>query len=836
MFNSSFRHSIFFILISALHLSAQPGNLIWGTWSGGALNNGTILNYNTGTNVVKKEFDFYRTHIGSEPFGGVLTVGPDSMIYGTTSTGTFRERGNIFKYNPYDSVYTEIYEFKNVDAVYGPCNDLYIDSTLVIYGTSSDGGGYGSIYKYNLNTNLLTILHQFNGLDGSFPLSGLTKASNGLFYGVTNDGGIGTHGVIYSFDPVNNNFSVLYNFSFNSANGRPLFKLIEYSPGVLYGVTEQGGVNSLGTIFKFNVNSNTYTNLYSFNTATGGRPNGPLLIGSSGLLYGTTDVGGVINGTIFSFDPLGNQLTVLYNFIGATEHSGLCEGAPGVFYGNSDYTNSTVYGAIYKFELSTGLITYIHTINDALDAVIGKNGYIKHPNNRLYGYRSYAYYSKPAADGTLFSIDPVTDTVNREFIFDQCPMGYGLLGSYLAASDGNLYGINDYGHYFFDKYLVKYTPSADTMEVLHTFQDRNPWDQSTFLHGNLIEKNGVIWGCIVESDSFPDGAVFTYDIQLQTYNEVISFDTIPNFSFPRYFQMGADGNFYGICYHKTDFSIEYIYRLNPVTFLFDTLLRYDVNSVIGQSASGDLSFNQARTKFSGMSSRTGTTTVGNLFIYDIIGDSLTFALNLTDTIVSSYFTRSHHLINDSIIIGINIDPAIMIGTGLIWKLNLMDTTFSTIYTFPSTVTQHYWYQFSNDNYNLMSDGNLYGVVNISQDDVLMRINPITESVTALNSISFQKGHEPGGKLIELPVITGIVNTKDPSLVNLYPNPCNDFIVLNGTIKNKAISIYDINVRVIREMYSDDMNTRINTTSLKQGFYLLRYFDGEKYTSMKFIKN
>lgn len=151
---------------------------------------------------------------------------------------------------------------------------------------------------------------------------------------------------------------------------------------------------------------------------------------------------------------------------------------------------------------------------------------------------------------------------------------------------------------------------------------------------------------------------------MQTYNEVISFDTIPNFKFSPLFSNGGEsGNFYGICYHKTDFSIEYIYRLNPVTFLFDTLLRYDVNSVIGQSASGDLSFNQARTKFSGMSSRTGTTTVGNLFIYDIIGDnSLTFALNLTDTIVSSYFTRSHHLINDSIIIGINIDPAIMIGT------------------------------------------------------------------------------------------------------------------------------------------------------------------------------
>ncbi|MBK9319207.1 MAG: T9SS type A sorting domain-containing protein [Bacteroidetes bacterium] len=62
-------------------------------------------------------------------------------------------------------------------------------------------------------------------------------------------------------------------------------------------------------------------------------------------------------------------------------------------------------------------------------------------------------------------------------------------------------------------------------------------------------------------------------------------------------------------------------------------------------------------------------------------------------------------------------------------------------------------------------------------------------------------------------------------VNLYPNPCNDFIVLNGTIKYKTISIYDINGRLIREIYSDDIHTRINTSTLKQGFYLLRYFDG-----------
>lgn len=831
---SSFKLPILALLFFTLQLSAQPGNMIWGTWSGGALNNGTILNYNTGTNSVKKELDFYRTHIGYYPFGGALTVGPDSMIYGTTSSGTFRERGNIFKYNPYDSVYTEIYEFKNTDAVEGPCNDLFIDSTFVIYGTSSSGGGNGSIYKYDLNTNLLTILHQFNGLDGLNPESGMIKASNGLFYGVTNGGGAANWGVIYSFNPITNVFSLVHTFYNEGCTG----KLVEYSPGMLYGVGNLGGLYTEGQIFNFNINTNTYTRLYSFNTTNGARPFGPLCIGSSGLLYGTTSEGGLNNfGTIYSYNPSGNQFTVLHHFNGILNvHSSLCEDAPGIFYGVAETIVGMNDGLVFRFNASSALLTPIDTLNTELYASYVKNGFIKHPNNRLYGYRSNSYYSHPAADGAVVSIDPVADTVYREFIFDQHPVGHAPIGSYLAASDGNLYGINDHSHYYFDKYLVKYAPVADTMEVLHTFQDRNPHDENTSLHGNLIEKNGLVWGCIEVSDSFPDGAVFTYDLQTGSYNEVINFDTIPNFKFPRYFQMGADGNFYGICYHKTDFSIEYIYRLNPVTFLFDTLLRYDVNSVIGQSATGDISFNQARTKFSGMSARTGVTNVGNLFVYDIIGDSLTFSLNLTDTIVFSYFFRSHHLINDSIIIGINIDPSFTIGTGLIWKLNLLDTTFSTIYTFPSTVTQHYWYRFINDNYNLMSDGNLYGVVNISQDDVLVGINPITESVSFLNTISFQKGHEPGGKLIELPVITGINNTKGPSSVNLYPNPCNDFIVLKGTLKNKIISIYDINGRSIREMYSDDIHTRINTSSLKQGFYLLRYYDGEKYAALKFIKN
>ncbi|MBK7886836.1 MAG: T9SS type A sorting domain-containing protein [Bacteroidetes bacterium] len=828
------RLSVIALLFLTVRLVAQPGNLIWGTRLGGGLNSGSILNYAIGSNVVTNEFDYYRTYIGYLPSGGALTAGPDSMIYGTTGAGTFREKGNIFKYNPYDGVYTQIYEIKSGDAVKFPCNDLYIDSGFVMYGVSTEGGGNGSIYKYEINTNVLTVLHLLNGSDGMRPLSGLMKAANGLFYGSTNEGGTFGFGVIYSFDPVTNVYSVLHHFNNEGCTG----KLIEYSPGNLYGVGKTGGQFALGHLFKLELNSNTFTRLHSFDIIGGTKPHGPLLIASDGFLYGTTSEGGLNNsGTIYRFDTSGNQYSVLHHFNGISKvRNALCEGVPGIFYGSAEDVPGINDGVVFRFDASSGFLTMVDTINSERNGSIVENSFIKHPNGRLYGYRNSILSGTPAFDGVVVSVDPITETVNNEFVFDQYPTGHFPIGSYVAASDGNLYGIHAGSEYYFDKYLVKYSSSGDTMEVVHTFQDRSLFE-TTSLQGNLIEKNGVIWGCVEHSDSFPDGAVFNYTIQTGIYAEVINFDTIPGFKSPRYFQMGADGNFYGICYHKTNFSIEYIYRLNPLTLQFDTLLRYGVNGIIGNGSMGDLSFNPARTKFSGMSARTGITNIGNLFIYDIIGDSLTFALNLTDPIVSSYFERSHHFINDSLFIGINYDPTYSLGYGMIWKLNLTDTSFANIYNYPSTLTQHYFSQFTMDNFDLMSDGKIYGIVNISQDDVLMRINPITGNVTSLKTITSQKGIQPGGKLIELPFFTGVENQNGiSSVLKLYPNPCDDFLVLKGTLKNKMVSIYDINGRVIHELLSEDIHTRINTSSLKQGFYLLRYFDGKKYTSIKFIKN
>lgn len=832
---SAFFRAVLALFFYALPVSAQTGNLIWGTWQGGGLNAGAILNYSPANNLVQNNFDFYRTHIGYQPTGGSLTVGPDSMIYGTTIAGTFREKGNLFKYNPYTKNYTQLYEFKNGDPVKLPCNDLYVDANMNIFGVSSEGGGSGSIYKYDLNSGVLTVLHQFSGPDGLRPLSGLTKASNGILYGVTNEGGNAGFGVIYSFNPLTNAYAVLHHFNNDGAKG----KLLEYAPGILYGVGTIGGQFSEGQLFRFDLNTNTFTSLYSFNTANGAKPYGPLIAGTSGLLYGTTSEGGLFNsGTIFSFDTAGNQYTVLHHFNGIYGvRSPLCEAVPGIFYGSAANVQGITDGVVFRYTVSGGVITSIDTINSELNGTSAENGFVKHPDNRLYGYRNSTLVGTPAFDGAVIAVDPVTDDVSTTFVFDQYPVGHLPIGSYLAASDGMLYGVHTTSEYYYDKYLVKYSPAGDTMTVLHTFQDRNRFNENTVLHGNLIEKNGVIWGCIERSDSFPDGAVFTYSILTGNYNEVISFDTVPLFKFPRYFQMGADGNFYGLCFHKTNFDIEYIYRFNPLTFQIDTLLQYGINSNIGRGSTGDITFNSSGTKFSGMSSRTGITSIGKLFIYDISGDSLTVLLPLTDTLLTAYYEHTHHLISDSILIGISFDPTNLLGYGNIWKLNLTDTTFTTLYAFPSTLTRHYYSQYITDNFNLLSDGNLYGIVNISQEDVLMRINPFSGNVTSLKTITAQKGLYPGGKLTELPVITGVNNLNGPfNSLKLYPNPCADFIVLKGTEKNALISIVDINGKIIHDLYAEYSITSINTASLHQGLYLLRYFAGGKYQSLKFIKN
>src|SRR5262249_44117927 len=101
--------------------------------------------------------------------------------------------------------------------------------------------------------------------------------------------------------------------TFNGANGAvPLAGLVRDAQGNLFGTTQGGGANNLGTVFELAAGSSTITALATFNGANGSLPEGPLLLDSQCNLLGTTSRGGAFNlGTVFELSPVPEPSSLL---------------------------------------------------------------------------------------------------------------------------------------------------------------------------------------------------------------------------------------------------------------------------------------------------------------------------------------------------------------------------------------------------------------------------------------------------------------------------------------------------------------------------------------------
>jgi uncharacterized repeat protein (TIGR03803 family) len=180
--------------------------------------------------------------------------------------------------------------------------------------TSASTSGHGTISKFQVATNTLSSVFNFNGTNGSQPHGSLIKASNGKLYGMTSKGGSNDKGTIFSYDS-SGTHTVLHHF--NGTNGQtPYGSLFQASNGKLYGMTYQGGSAGRGNLFSFDPESGIHTLLYSFTNFPGGQPYGSIIQASDGKLYGMAG-GNPLMGVLFSFDIVSNTLNILYNFNGS---------------------------------------------------------------------------------------------------------------------------------------------------------------------------------------------------------------------------------------------------------------------------------------------------------------------------------------------------------------------------------------------------------------------------------------------------------------------------------------------------------------------------------------
>jgi len=129
-------------------------------------------------------------------------------------------------------------------------------------------------------------------------------------------------------------------------------------------MTQSGGINDLGTVFKIMPNGSGYAKLLDFNgTANGKNPNASL-ISDGTYLYGMTQAGGTNDfGTVFKLKPNGTGYMKLLDFDGTFNGKsplGSLSSDETFLYGMTFYGGLNNLGTVFKIALT---LTAVHDIN-----------------------------------------------------------------------------------------------------------------------------------------------------------------------------------------------------------------------------------------------------------------------------------------------------------------------------------------------------------------------------------------------------------------------------------------------------------------------------------------
>jgi uncharacterized repeat protein (TIGR03803 family) len=367
----------------------------------------------------------FASKVGAYPNGGLIQA-TNGDLYGVTGAGGIRG-GCPTKYGACGTIFkiTTAGVLKRVDnfCPQRGCSDgknpeagLVESNGGEFYGTTAFGGGAnddGTVFKITSDGTLIT-LHAFDGTDGSFPAAALIQSKDGNFYGTTPYGGTNSNsGTAFKITPTGA-LTTIYNFCAQFVNKVcmdgtfPDGALVQGTDGDLYGTTAFGGTNNDGTVFRITTNGEL-TTLHSFDGTDGALPNG-LAQGSDGKFYGTTGEGGGSNrcslgcGTVFKVTRSG-KLTTLQIFDwtnGAEPSSGVIQATDGNFYGTTPL-GGTNAGTAFKLTTSGKLTTLHNFCSQDVNCTDGvyPSALVQDTNGTLYGVTQEGGTDNK---GTIFSL------------------------------------------------------------------------------------------------------------------------------------------------------------------------------------------------------------------------------------------------------------------------------------------------------------------------------------------------------------------------------------------------------------------------------------------------
>jgi uncharacterized repeat protein (TIGR03803 family) len=245
--------------------------------------------------------------LGSCPGLGDLTYDAAGNIYGTIPCCY----GAVYKLTP-DGTATVLYYFGGGADGDTPQAGVIFDHAGNLYGTTVGGGTNfcGTVYELSPSGSgswTKTTLYSFQcGSDGSAPYGGVIFDSGGNLYGTTNFGGANMVGTVYELSQAGGGnwtfhllYSLQYGGTFDFLLYGPTGSLAMDSSGSLYGAAVLDGAFGGGSVFKLTPSNGgwTYTSLHDFRGGTDGeQPFGSVLVDADGTVYGTASQGGLDDG------------------------------------------------------------------------------------------------------------------------------------------------------------------------------------------------------------------------------------------------------------------------------------------------------------------------------------------------------------------------------------------------------------------------------------------------------------------------------------------------------------------------------------------------------------
>jgi uncharacterized repeat protein (TIGR03803 family) len=700
-----------------------------------------------------------------DPVRAVPIHGSDGALYFTTWKGGWADDGAIVKVLP-DGTRVTLVNFNRLNADRTPKAEPigYLPETGVIegpdgalYGTTQSGGnstiGVSTVFRCTKDGVYITLGYLPGG--SAVTPSRLTLGQDGIFYGVTTDGGSG-NGTIFRVAPnAPGNYtactiSTITQFSgpaatITATEGRyprgPLAQRLDGGTYYMYGVVAESGVSPsvTGRVFRFPIPAGPGAispQSIGRLTGIGTLPEAGLTTGSNGLIYGTVSRNGSGSGGVFVITEA-RTLVAIHDFgtdggaLGTSPNTPVLYGSDGYLYGGTSGNS----GRIWRMDSEGGDAARIHGFSGG----VGGNGedatgLVQRPDGSIWGLTAAGGSD---GRGTLFNLSGGGRNWTHNAVWHMglratSTEGANPVGGFV--SDGSLlYGTTERGGSLDnngDGYgtIFSYNPATGQKATLFSFRNAAGalgfWPRAALLR----LADGWFYGTTSSGGQAPfaGGTVFRWRpaaginpaqfTTLAQFNGASASGAFPAGAQPESPLLdGGDGWLYGTTTNGGASGFGTLYRVSAAGGTLQTLVQFTGAGGTGkQPVGGLLKFtSQGQTRIWGTTfyGSQSTPDVGTLFAYNPATGVLSTVFDFRTGHAAGYGPAGTLLAHKGLLYG-TCKFGGTGGRGTVWTYNPYDGAMSVVRAFDAPNTaRHASYPLAG--LTVGPDGALYGTTSES---------------------------------------------------------------------------------------------------------------------------